>query len=178
MPLMDALRQRRSTREYSDRALDLQTLADLLWAAAGINRPQEGKRTAPSTRNWQAVDVYVCLAEGAYRYDPANHRLEAAAPGDLRDLTGMQDFVATAPVNLVYVADLTRMAGIEEEAQRAYSAADAAFMAENVYLFCASSGLATVVRGSVDGAALTGPLKLKEGQRVVLAQTVGYPAAP
>ena len=178
MPLMRALQQRHSTREFTTEKLPLQTLADLLWAAAGINRPDTSKRTAPSARNWQEIDVYVVLAEGAYLYDALANRLRAAAAGDLREATGAQDFVAKAPVNLVFVADLSKLAEVPAEDRTLYTGADAAFISENVYLFCASEGLGTVVRGSVDRAALAGALGLPAGKQVILAQTVGYPAPP
>jgi SagB-type dehydrogenase family enzyme len=176
-PLMQALRERRSTREFGDRALPLPVLSDLLWAAAGINRPEEGKRTAPSARNWQEIEVYVVMKEGVYVYEAKANALRALAAGDLRQTTGMQDFVSAAPLNLVYVADVTRMEDVRPEDEVIYRSADAAFMAENVYLFCASEGLATVVRGSVDRAALAAALQLPETKKVVLAQTVGYPKA-
>lgn len=177
-PLRDALRERRSTREFSPEKLPLQTLSDLLWAAAGISRPESGKRTAPSARNWQEVQVYVLLEEGAFAYDAAANVLRGVVAGDLRKQSGSQDFVGIAPVELVYVADLEKLAEAAPEDRTFYSAADAAFIGENVYLFCASEGLGTVIRGSVDRAALEKALGLPAGKRVILAQTVGYPAAP
>jgi SagB-type dehydrogenase family enzyme len=177
-PLMQALKERQSSREFSDKALSPQTLADLLWAAAGINRTDTGKRTAPSARNWQEVEVYAVLRDGAYLYDAKANLLRAVAAGDLRAATGMQDFAAVAPLDLVYVADLAKMTDSRPEDQALYSGADAGFIAENVYLFCASEGLATVVRGSVDRAALAAALKLSETKKIMLAQTVGYPGAP
>jgi SagB-type dehydrogenase family enzyme len=150
-------------------------LSNLLWAASEVNRADSGKRTAPSARNWQEIDVYVALADGTFRYDPPSHSLQPVAQGDLRRLTGVQDFVATAPVNLVYVANLDRMADAAPEQQTLYSAADTGFIAQNVYLYCASTGLATVVRGSVDRQALAAALGLGPRQQIILAQTVGYP---
>ena len=175
-PLMDALRERHSTRSFDSRLLPPQTLSDLLWAAFGINRPESGKRTAPSAVNWQEIDIYVVLASGAYRYDPQPHSLKRIAHGDLRKLTGGQDFVATAPVNLVFVADLTKMSGASPEDQLFYAATDTGFISQNVYLFCASEGLATVVRGMVDREALAKALKLPPTSKIILAQTVGFPA--
>jgi len=174
MPLMDALQARHSTREFDVRPLPTQTLSNLLWAASGVNRPDSGKRTAPSARDWREIDVYVALADGTYRYDPPSHSLKPIVKGDLRGLTGVQDFVATAPVNLVYVANPDRMDTTPEH-QAIYSATDTGFIAQNVYLFCASAGLATVVRGSVDRQALAAALGLGPHQEVILAQTVGYP---
>lgn len=175
MPLMQALKERHSSRAFSDRTLPPQVLSDLLWAAFGVNRPDSGKRTAPSARNFQETDLYVVLASGAYRYDAAGHRLLPVAAGDLRAATGQQDFVAQAPLNLVYVADYGRMDGASQRDKRLYSAAATGFISQNVYLFCASEGLATVVRGSVDRTALARALKLSDRQHVILAQTVGYP---
>lgn len=175
MPLMQALKARQSSREFADRALPPQLLSNLLWAANGVNRPDTGKRTAPSARDWREIDVYVVMAAGAYRYDAAKHVLVKVADGDLRHLAGKQDFVAAAPLNLVYVADLDRMSGASAEDKVLYSATDTGFIAQNVYLYCASAGLAVVVRGLVDREALGAALGLGKSQRIILAQTVGYP---
>lgn len=175
-PLMQALRERHSTREFSAKALPRQVLSNLLWAAAGVNRPASGQRTAPSARDWREIDVYVATAEGMYRYDAATHALTPVVARDLRAAAGMQDFVATAPVNLIYVADFDRMEGAAAEQKEFYAATDAGFIAQNVYLYCASENLATVVRGSVDRDALAKAMGLASHQRIILAQTVGYPA--
>ena len=172
-PLMQALKLRASARAFAPEPLPDQTLSNLLWAAWGINRPQEGKRTAPSARNWQEIDVLVVNATGTYVYDATAHALKPLAAGDLRALAGTQDFVKGAPLDLVYVADVSRMEGGSDVQPMAY--ADAAFIAQNVYLFCASEGLATVVRASVDRPALAKALKLRDSQLVVFAQTVGFP---
>jgi SagB-type dehydrogenase family enzyme len=174
--LIDALKARKSNREYSEKPLPLGLISTLLWTAFGINRLDSGKRTAPSAHNWQEIDVYVALPEGMYRYDAIAHALEQTVSGDLRPLTGVQDFVAHAPLNLVYVANLARMTDASVEDKLFFLAADAGFIAQNVYLFCASEGLATVVRGLVDRKALAAPMKLRMDQRIVLAQTIGYPA--
>lgn len=176
MPLMQALKARHSTREFGSKPLPPQVLSNLLWAASGVNRTETGQRTAPSAHDWREIDVYVTTVDGAYRYEPAAHALRRVAAGDLRHLTGVQDFVAHAPVNLVYVADLDRMSGAGAEDKAFYSAADAGFIAQNVYLYCASAGLAVVVRGLVDRDALGAALGLKKHQRIILAQSVGYPA--
>jgi len=176
MPLMQALKARHSTREFGSKPLPPQVLSNLLWAASGVNRSESGQRTAPSAHDWREIDVYVTTAEGAYRYDPPTHTLRRVVAGDIRHLTGVQDFVATAPVNLVYVADLDRMSEAGAEDKAFYSAADAGFIAQNVYLYCASAGLAVVVRGLVDRDALGAALGLGRHQRIILAQSVGYPA--
>jgi SagB-type dehydrogenase family enzyme len=175
-PLMQCLKDRRSERQYSAQKLPMETLSSLLWAAFGINRPDAGKRTAPSAHNWQEIDVYVALEEGLYLYNPERHSLEPVLVDDIRAATGLQPFVADAPVNLVYVADLSRMGkDQDDETKEAYAGMDAGFVSQNVYLFCASEGLATVVRGWVDRDKLAEVMGLADDQRVILAQTVGYP---
>ena len=173
MPLMEALKARHSTREFSSRPLPLQVLSDLLWAADGVSRPESGKRTAPSAKDMREISVYLATADGAYRYEPDTHTLHRVVERDIRAMTGTQDFVGQAPLNLVYVADLSRM-DTSEENKRFYSATDTGFIAQNVYLFCASAGLATVVRGSVDREALAAALGLTPHQHITLAQSVGY----
>ena len=175
-PLMQALKERHSAREFSPEVLPPQMLSNLLWAAAGVNRPASGQRTVPSARDWREIDVYVATAEGMYRYDAKANALQPIVARDLRALTGVQDFVAMAPVNLVYVADFDRMEGAAAEQKEFYAATDAGFIAQNVYLFCASANLATVVRGSVERDALAKAMGLAPYQRIILAQTVGYPA--
>jgi nitroreductase len=175
MPLMQALQLRQSSRSFDTRPLPVQELSNLLWAADGINRPESGKRTAPSARNFQEVDIYVALPEALYLYEAKTHSLTPVVADDLRAMTGTQAFVADAPLNLVYVADLARMGNASEDDKRLYSAAAVGFIAQNVYLYCASQGLAVVVRASVDRAPLAEAMKLRPEQRIVLAQTVGYP---
>ena len=175
-PLLELLKQRKSSREFSPRILPPRVLSTLLWAAFGINRPDTGGRTAPSAHHWREIAVFAVLADGAYRYDPAAHVLRLAKTGDLRVVTGMQDFVGTAPLDLVYVADFAKMTDASDEQRTFFASADAAVIAQNVYLFCACTGLATVVRGLVDRRKLAPALGLAPHERIVLAQTVGYPA--
>ena len=174
-PLMQALKARQSQRSFSEKKLPLQVLSDLLWAAHGVNRPGKGKRTAPSAMNWQEIDVYVVLEEGTYLYEAKKHALDLVVPKDLRPLTGRQGFVNKAPLNLVYVADLSRMTLAPRKDRELYSAVDTGFISQNVYLYCASEGLATVVRGWIDRDDLAKAMNLKESQRIIVAQTVGYP---
>lgn len=176
-PLMEVLKKRQSTRSFSSKALSDQMLSDLLWAAFGINRPESGKRTAPSARNWQEVDVYAVMEQNAYLYEPQTNILRLKAEGDLRSLTGTQDFVVQAPLNLVFVADTARMTGVSAHNLEMLAGADVGFISQNVYLFCASKELATVVRGSVDRDRLGHALGLPETSLIVLAQSVGYPEA-
>jgi SagB-type dehydrogenase family enzyme len=175
-PLMQALKLRQSSRSFDSRPLSQQDLSNLLWAADGINRPESGKRTAPSAMNWQEVDVYVVLKGGAYLYDAKTHSLNLVATGDLREATGRQGFTKEAPLNLVYVSNSSRMSRAEETDRDLWGAVDVGFIAQNVYLYCASQGLAVVARGMVDRALLGPALNLRPEQRIILAQTVGYPA--
>ena len=173
--LTAALKLRRSTREYSDRPLPAQVLSDLLWAAFGINRPASGDRTAPYWRHVMVIDIYLAMADCVWLYEPKAHKLLPYAKEDFRAQTGLQDFVASAPLNLVYVAHGERMTDISPEERRLYASVDTGFIGQNVYLFCASEGLATVFRGAVDGLKLGQALKLPDQQFVTFAQTVGYP---
>jgi len=174
-PLMQALKERSSMREFSSRDLPLQVLSDMLWASCGINRPDSGLRTAPTARNMQEIDVYVARADGLYLYYAKNNMLMPIVAGDMRELTGKQPFVKSAPINLIFVADLAKMGGASADAVDLYSATDTGFVSQNVYLYCASAGLSTVVRGMIDRSAMARAMKLRSDQRIILAQTVGYP---
>jgi len=173
-PLLQVLNERQSAREFAPDKLSPQVLSNLLWAAWGISR-STGQRTAPSASNKQEVDIYVVMADGAWLYDAKGNALKQVVSEDIRALAGTQPFVKDAPVNLVYVADLAKAGRTRPEDTEFYSGANTGFIAENVYLFCASEGLATVVRASVDRAALAKALKLRPDQKISLAQSVGYP---
>jgi SagB-type dehydrogenase family enzyme len=173
-PLMQALKERRTSRSFASEKLPRQVLSNLLWAAYGINRPDSGGRTAPSALNWQEIDVYVVLEDGLFLYDAKQHALERILDQDARGLTGLQAFVKEAPVNLLFVADMAKTNRASKDDVDLYTAADAGFISQNVYLFCASEGLATVVRGSIDREALAKTMKLRPEQKILLAQTVGY----
>ena len=179
-PLMEALDARGSAREFSERDLTNQQLSDILWAAWGINREADGKRTAPSSHNRQEMDVYVTLKSGLYIYDAAGNTLKQVHDRDIRALTGTQDFPATAPVNLIYVADLTKR-GLKEGQQvtdtdQLSSWANTGFMAQNVYLWCASEGMSCDIRAMVPRNTLAPEMGLRPLQVIILAQTVGFPA--
>lgn len=173
--LMLALRERKSSREFSPRKLPLRVLSNLLWSACGVNRPPSGKRTAPSARNWQEIDVYVSSASGLHIYAPKDHVLLPVHDRDIRGLTGTQPFVAQAPINLIYVADLSRMINCPQEEKDFFAALDTGFIAQNVYLYCASEGLVTVFRASIDRDQLHQAMNLRADQKIIGAQTVGYP---
>jgi len=174
MPLFDALAKRRSSREFSHAELPPPVLSGLLWAAFGINRP-DGGRTAPSALDAQEIDVYLALRGGAYLYEPKAHALDLAAASDLRRVTGYQDFVDEAPLDLVYVADQRRMRMVPVSSRERYASAAAGAIAQNVYLYAASAGLATVIRAWIDREAIADALGLDHEQQVLLSQTVGYP---
>jgi SagB-type dehydrogenase family enzyme len=169
-PLMQVLKERKSGRDFSPEKLPPQMLSNLLWAAWGVNRP-DGRRTAPSASNRQEIDIYVATAEGLYLYNAKDHQLEPVMKEDIRTAAGRQPYVGQAPVNLIYVADQARMGRADD----AMAYADTGFISQNVYLYCASEGLATVVRGSVNRESLAKIMKLRPEQRITLAQTVGYP---
>lgn len=172
-PLAQCLKERRTQRVFSGRELPDQLLSDLLWSADGVNRP-DGHTTAPSAMNMREIDIYVAKADGLYRYDAEGNSLIRLSGEDIRVVTGQQEFVRNAPVNLIYVADEAKM-GKVSAAREKFAAADTGFIAENVYLFCASEGLATVVRGSFDEQKLSAVMKLRPDQKVILCQSVGYP---
>jgi SagB-type dehydrogenase family enzyme len=174
-PLMQALKERKSSREFSPQKLPAQELSNLLWAAFGVNRPLTGGRTAPSAMNMQEIDVYAILAEGVYRYEAEKNALRRIDGSDIRDLAGAQPFVKDAPVNIILVADYSRTAKAPEDRKKLYANSDAAFISENIYLYCASAGLATVVRARVDRPALAKAMRLGPDQEIIFAQTVGYP---
>jgi SagB-type dehydrogenase family enzyme len=173
-PLMEALSLRRTTREFAPDELSAVLLGDLLWAANGVNREAEDGRTAPSALGVHEIDVYAALARGLYRYVPQTHQLELAVAQDLRGLTGYQDFVGEAPLDLVYVANHARMGDIPTSHREAFAAASAGAIAQNVYLFCASAGLAVGARGWLNRSALARHMRLGRDSVAVLAQTVGH----
>lgn len=177
MPLMEALDKRQSERSFSTEALDLQQLSNLCYAAWGINRPENGKRTAPSSRNRQEMSLYVVLSDAVYLYNALEHRLDLQKTGDLRAYCGSQEFVAAAPVNLIYVADMKKMGLHQPDEITADKLmtpwANGGFMAQNVYLYCASEGLATVVRAMIDRETLHQKLELEPMQQIIMGQTVG-----
>ena len=174
MPLMEALGKRSTARSFDSKELSPQQLSSLLWASFGINRP-DGKRTAPSANNKQATDIYVLLKQGAFVYDAKLNQLTATAAEDLRKLGGTQSFATNAPVTLIFVADLSKMGGSSAEAKLNTANINVGYVSQNTYLFCASEGLVTGARASVDRAGLGARLKLRPDQSIILAQSVGYP---
>ena len=174
IPLMDALAKRSTSREFDPRELSPGQLSSLLWASFGINRP-DGKRTAPSAKDCREADIYVVLKQGAYLYDAKSNKLDLVVAEDLRSLAATQAFATNAPVSLVFVADLARMGNGSAEEKKTFANIDVGYISQNAYLYCASEGLATGARASVDRKALGIKLKLRPDQMIVLGQSVGYP---
>ncbi|MGA9119812.1 MAG: SagB/ThcOx family dehydrogenase [Bacteroidota bacterium] len=174
--LMSAIQLRKSTRDFSTKELSPQDLSNLLWCADGINRPATGNRTVPSAMNRRSIDVYVILKSGIYCYIPEHHGLRTIKTGDYRRLAGTQAFVANAPLNLLYVADLNRLDFTKDEGDKlSLASVEAGHCSENVYLYAATAQMGAVVRAYVDRTALNKLLKLTPAQRIIVAQTVGYP---
>ena len=178
-PLMQALNERQTTRTFTEDNLTQQQLSDMLWAAWGINRADQKKRTAPSAMNYQEIDVYVALPGGLYVYVSESNTLRMINNKDIRKTTGTQSYVNNAALNLVYVADMGKAGKKEgvkiDDSDLFMSYSDAAFMAQNVYLYCASANLGCVVRGSIPKEKLALELGLRSNQLIILAQTVGVP---
>lgn len=175
MSLTEALEKRQSGREFSDQELTPQQLANLLWAANGITRP-DGRRTAPTARNAQEIELYVIIKSGVYVYDADADKLTQVLKEDIRNLAGTQPFTHKAPVNILYVADYDKQTwDIPLEKKRQYGAVDSGFIGQNIYLYCAANGLSTVFRGMIDAKALHQKLNLPENKEVLYGQSVGFP---
>lgn len=172
---MEVLRDRKTTRTFSDKPVPAEVLANLLWAANGVNRPELGKRTAPSAMDSQEIDVYMAMADGLYLYEPKQAALTLIVNEDVRSKAGGAEFVKKAPISLIYVADFARMKKTTEELRQFYTAIDTGFVSQNVYLFCACEGLGTVVHDEVDRKVLPQIMKLRPEQKIMLGQCVGYP---
>jgi len=174
-PLMEVLKNRRSERAFSAQKIDEQTLSNLLWAAFGVNREGEGKRTAPSAFNAREIGIYVATPEGLFLFDPVEHELKTILKEDVREKLGGQASLKKAPVRLVYVADFSKLTKAKKEEDKMfYAAADTGYISQNVYLFCASEGLGTVVHAMGRKEAVAKTMQLRPDQRIILAQSVGY----
>lgn len=176
MPLLDALSHRHTSRQFSERDLDMQTISDLLWAAYGFNRREDRKRTAPTSRNYQEMEVYAAFRSGLYLYDAWENKLVLIHSNDIRAITGTQDYVGKASLNLIYVANQNKVREPHSERQLLASHTNSGFIAQNVYLYCASAGLACVVRALFEEEALRTAMNMDENMKIILTQTVGFPA--
>ncbi|HQG29368.1 MAG TPA: SagB/ThcOx family dehydrogenase, partial [Candidatus Ozemobacteraceae bacterium] len=175
-PLMQALKERQSRREYTDKPLTSQDLSNILWCANGVNRPESGKRTSPSAKNAQDIDIYAIMKDGVYLYDAPKHELALIASGDHKLAAGTQPYVASAPLNLIYVSDLSKFDFMKErEDQLVAASVDAGHCSQNVYLYGAAANLAVVTRMSVPKEKAAEVLKLRPQQYIVIGQTIGYP---
>ena len=173
--IMEAFSNRHSSREYSNKKLSIQDLSDLVWATIGINRQESGLRTAPSWRNFQDIDLYVCFPEGVYFYNTKEHVLEPFIKGNFYPLiaTNNQEYVNDAPMVLLLVADFSKIVN-DNNPPTVISALDAGIVSQNISLFCAGMNMITVPRGFMDKEALKKALKLKESQHIILNHPVGY----
>lgn len=175
-PLMETLSERSSARNFSNQEMPMQKLSDMLWAAFGINRSESGKRTAPTSRNVQDIDIYLTTKDGAYQYLPEENALKVITDRDIRKHMGGQDFVADAAVNIVYVSDFSKYPGDDDERKLMTASAHCGFIGQNVYLFAASEGLISVFRAMIDKELIHEKLNLKDNEHVVYSQSVGYPS--
>ena len=177
--VLEALRDRKSDRVYDSDNLSGRHISEVLWAAGGINRDsgagEKLKRTAPSANNDQSITIYAVTKNGVYRYDPMEHELIGILAGDHRSKAGLQSYVTTAPLNLIYVSDLSKVTGDTKERKLMSAAMDAGHISQNVYLYCASAGLNTIARSSIDQDEIRNMLKLDESFEPLLGQTVGQP---
>lgn len=174
--LREALEKRASNREFGSRPLEPQILSNLLWSADGINRPETGRRTAPSAYDWRHMELYLLDARGIGRYDAERHAVERLGTRDIRALSGEQDFVKDAPLTIVLVSDEGKMGEKESHGLRPiFSGVGSGAVVQNVYLYCASVGLNVVVRASIDREPLHEALELGPDQKIIVAQTIGYP---
>lgn len=165
MPLMEAINARHSSREFSDATLTHQQLSDMLWVACGYNRPD--KRTVATAMNRQEMSAYIVTPEAIYKYEPKENKLIFITEGDHRDVFAAQDFAKKAPLNIALVADLAK------QENEVFAGMTVGAMSHNIYLWCASEGLNTVVRASFDQEGMKKALKLSDTEKVLLVQTIG-----
>jgi len=174
MPLMQAINERHSSRNFVDKALTKQQLSELLWVAYGINRPASGKHTIPTSRNHQDIEMYLTTKDGVFKYLPEEHALSQISNEDKRKLAGMQNFVKDASVNLIYVSDFDKLGNSSNEIKTMTAATHCGFIGQNVYLYCASEGLISVFRAMIDKEKAAGLLQLEGNKHVIYSQSVGY----
>ena len=173
-PLMQALNERSSSRDFIDKELTDQQLSNLLWAAFGINRKESSKRTAPSSHNNQDIEIYLTTKNGLFLYKPEEHALEKLSDVDIRSIAGKQNFVKEAAVNLIYVSDFSKLGNGADEVKHITAATHCGFIGQNVYLYCASEGLISVFRAWINKEKIAKELNLPEDYEVIYSQSVGY----
>lgn len=173
--VMEAMANRRSIRKYTERKLTEQELSNLLWAAMGKNR-EDGRRTAPTCRNFQEIRLFVFDAEGVGEYHPATHSLTPCVTGDYRCLLAAgQDFVKTAPICLVMIADMSKFGNVDERAKMMASV-DAGIVSQNISVACAGLGFATVPRAMMQAADIVKLLNLSDSHIAIMNNPVGFEA--
>jgi len=174
IPLMQAINERHSARNFVDKDLTEKQLSELLWAAYGLNRPESGKHTIPTSRNRQDIEVYISTQDGVFKYLPEEHALLQISAEDKRKVSGMQDFVKDAAVNLIYVSDFDKLGDSSDDIKTMTAATHCGFIGQNVYLYCASEGLISVFRAMIDKEKAAELLQLKGNKHVIYSQSVGY----
>ena len=174
MPLMQAINERQSARNFIDKDITEQQLSELLWAAYGINRLETGKHTIPTSRNRQDIEVYITTKDGVFKYIPEEHALLQISDQDKRELAGLQDFVKVAAVNLIYVSDFDKLGNSSNDIKTMTASAHCGFIGQNVYLYCASEGLISVFRAMIDKEKAAELLQLEGDKHVIYSQSVGY----
>lgn len=172
-PLMECMTLRKSGRNFSDKKLSPQIISNIMYAADGITR-EDGRKTVPTARNAQNQLIYAATADGSWLYMPKTHTLKKLGDKDIRAVCGMQKFHAKAPLVVIFVAEPAKV-GKTQEQQQNYAANHAGYASQNVYLYAASEGLATVVCAMVDRKALSKALDLPKGQQIMYSQPIGYP---
>ncbi|MFO7867927.1 MAG: SagB/ThcOx family dehydrogenase [Bacteroidales bacterium] len=175
IPLMEALSKRKTTREFNaNKDISKQLLSNILWSGFGYNRDE--KRTAPSALNMQEIMLFVFNKDGIYQWNAQKNILTPVSQGDKRELAGKQDFVKDAAVNIVYVADFSKMEEhyTDDTEKMNMAHVDCGFIGQNVYLFAASENLNCVFRGYIDKEQLHSTLELNQNQHVLFSQSIGY----
>ena len=171
MALGQALQQRRSERQYSDKEISMQTLSTLLWAACGVSDQKTGKITAPSAINMQDVKVYVCAKDGVCLYNAKANTLTKVSDKDLREaIAGRQAFAKAAPISLVLVSTKDS----DRSPNDKFGAMDAGYVSQNIYLACTALGLKTVARATMDFDVLKRELNLADTSYLELNHPIGY----
>ena len=165
MSLMNCLNERRTIRDFVEEEISVQEIANMLWAAYGVNRPEESKLTVPSARNVQEIDVYLFTEKGVYIYNSYEHTIELIQEGDYRAKISSQKHFSVAPVSVVLVANYGRMKGFDKESLEFYSAIDCGYVSQNIYLYCASSErMGTVACGAINRDEISTILGLKNAK--------------
>lgn len=173
--LMECLKLRKTTRNFNNKKIDNQVISNILWAANGLNRPEENKFTSPTAMNMQELDIYLAKEDGLYFYNPIEHSIKKIHENDIRKETGTQVFVGTADFELIIIADTKKMSKVQDPAKyNFYASRDAGYVSQNIYLICASEEIGTVARGSFDNDKIIKLMNLDNSKFVTLVHTIGF----